>query len=182
MMHPDIFGLVADHSGDKYFEMTFKADFPILLQYLEKVGEQGVAALLEDPAAALRQGAPFQALGLAATAACFSPNPKAALGFDLPFDTRSGELRSEVWARWLAFDPVEMVEEYAEALRSLRLLYFDCGLYDEYNLLYGARIFAERLSAQQIPFRYEEFEGGHRNIKHRYDVSLTAISEAFPNN
>lgn len=180
MMHPETFGLVADHSGDKYFELTYRADFPYLLRYLTRVGEEGLADLLKDPGEGLRNGAPFQALALAATAACFSPNPKARLGFDLPFDAHTGELRPEIWARWLEFDPVNLIETHAEALRSLRLLYFDCGLYDEYNLLFGARIFAERLKALEIPHHYEEFEGGHRNIRYRYDVSLKAISQAMP--
>lgn len=179
MLHPDVFGLVADHSGDKYFELTYRADFPYLLRFLDREGEEGLADLLADPGKALREGAPFHALAIAAAAACFSPNPKAPLGFDLPMDPHSGELRPEVWARWLAFDPVEMVAEHAEELRSLRLLYFDCGLYDEYNLLYGARIFAQRLQALDIPFQYEEFEGGHRNVRHRYDISLQAISDAI---
>ena len=182
MLYPQLFGLVADHSGDKYFEMTYKADFPQLLRFIEQSGEQGLAKLLEKPAEALREGAPFQALALAATAACYSPNAESPYGFELPFDLHSGELRPDIWQRWLAFDPVELVESFGDSLRSLRLLYFDCGLYDEYNLLYGARILSKRLSAAKIRFSYEEYEGGHRKVQQRYDVSLTAISEALPQN
>jgi enterochelin esterase family protein len=180
MLHPELFGLVADHSGDKYFEMTFRADFPQLFRYFDKVGEKGIKNLLANPAEELRNGAPFTALGLLATASCFSPNPSASYGFDLPFDLHSGELLPDVWERWLSFDPIELIEKHADALSSLRLLYIDCGLYDEYNLLYGARMFSKGLAARNIPFQYEEFEGGHRNIRYRYDVSLTAISEALP--
>jgi hypothetical protein len=46
-------------------------------------------------------------------------------------------------------------------------------------LLYGARVLTEQLREHKIPFMYEEYEGGHRNMKHRYDVSLAAISAAF---
>src|SRR6185369_12700792 len=28
MRHPDVFGLVADHSGDKYFEYCYRSEFP----------------------------------------------------------------------------------------------------------------------------------------------------------
>jgi len=180
MLHSDIFGLVADHSGDKYFDLTYRADFPYLLRFLERKGEKGLKELLRDPGQGLRDGAPFHALALAASAACFSPNPQNDLGFDLPFDTFSGELRLDVWQRWLTFDPIHMLEEYQSSLKSLNLLYFDCGSFDEYNLVYGARIFSNRLKERDIPHRFEEFEGGHRNIRHRYDISFQAISEAIP--
>lgn len=180
MHHPDVFGLVADHSGDKFFEMEFKPYFGELLRYAERVGEDGLRALLQDPGAGLRDGAPHGVLSVLAVAAAYSPNAEAPLGFDLPVDLRTGALRPEVWARWLAFDPVEIVEQYENALRSLRLLYLDCGRFDEYNLLYGARSFTDKLRALGIPFQYEEYDGSHRYMKHRYDVSFAAISAAMP--
>jgi enterochelin esterase family protein len=158
MLRPDLFGLVADHSGDKFFELTFKPEFGELLRYYERAGDEGLAALLADPGAALQRGAPHTALSLLATAAAFSPNPGATLGFDLPFDLRTGALRPEVWARWLAIDPVEIAAQHLDALRSLKLLYFDCGRFDEYNLLYGARALTEQLREHKIPFVYEEYE------------------------
>lgn len=179
MLHPDVFGLVADHSGDKYFEMGFKPNFGELLRYFERVGEPGIMELLKDPGAGLRNGAPHEALSLLATAAAFSPNLNAPLGFDLPIDLHSGALRPDVWARWLAFDPAEIVDKHTDALKSLRLLYLDCGRFDEYNLLYGARMFTEKLRALGIPFHYEEYDGSHRYMKHRYNVSFAAISAAM---
>jgi enterochelin esterase family protein len=179
MLRPDLFGLVADHSGDKFFELTFKPEFGDLLRYYERAGDEGLAALLADPGGALQRGAPHTALSLLATAAAFSPNPDARLGFDLPFDLGTGALRLDVWARWLAFDPIETAKQYQDALRSLKLLYFDCGRFDEYNLLYGARMLTDLLREHKIPFIYEEYEGGHRYMKHRYDVSFAAISAAF---
>jgi hypothetical protein len=71
------------------------------------------------------------------------------------------------------------VDKYAAALRSLRLVYLDAGLRDEFNLQYGARIFCQRLQARGIPFTHEEFDDGHMNIQYRYDVSLKAISDAL---
>ncbi len=175
----DTFGLAAAHAPDVYFEMVYQKDFPHLLRYFEKAGEEGVQTLLADPGAALAKGASFYALATAAMAACYSPNPEATLGFDLPFDTYTGEHEPEVWAHWQAADPVHMVGEYADALRGLKLLYLDCGLYDEENLLYGCRILSKRLNDLNILHTYEEFEGGHRNTQHRYDVSLKAISDAW---
>ncbi len=180
MRHPGVFGLVADHSGDKDFELTYPPDFGEVLRYAERGGETALAELLGDPGAALRAGAPFSVLNILAMAAVYSPNPGAVLGFDLPFDLRSGARYPDVWQRWAAHDPLNCAGQFSQALRSLRLLYFDCGRFDEYNLLYGARQLAEQLRAQDIPFQYDEYDGGHRGVQHRYDVSFAAISAAMP--
>jgi hypothetical protein len=39
------------------------------------------------------------------------------LGFELPFDIRTGEIRTEIWQRWLIFDPLRMVEPFQANLR-----------------------------------------------------------------
>jgi enterochelin esterase family protein len=69
--------------------------------------------------------------------------------------------------------------EYADALRRMKLVFLDCGNRDEYALHYGARCFSQRLTQLDIPHTYQEFDGGHRDIQFRYDVSLQAISAAF---
>jgi len=97
----------------------------------------------------------------------------------LPFDSRTGRIRDDVWARWLAWDPARLVGRYESALRSLRLLFIDCGTRDEWNLHFGARVLAEELKSRGIPHRHEEFDDGHMQITYRYDVSLAALSQAL---
>jgi enterochelin esterase family protein len=180
MRHPDIFGMVADHSGDKYFELCYKPDFPKFLRFYASAGEAGLRKLLASPGSLRPAPADMHsALNVAAMSACYSPNPDAPLGFDLPFDVHTGELRPDVWAKWEAHDPVNLIGRYADSLRRLKLLFFDCGLRDEYNLQYGARLFASRLRQQGIPFTHQEFDDGHRNLNYRYDVSLAKFSEAM---
>jgi enterochelin esterase family protein len=103
----------------------------------------------------------FPAINTLAMASCYSPNPKSPLGFDLPFDERTGELREDVWRRWLAWDPVHIIDRYARNLRKLSLLYLDCGTRDEFRHV------------------VEEFDDGHMNIPYRYDRSLELASKAF---
>lgn len=179
MRHPGIFGLIADHSGDKGFEMVYKPDFGEFLRFYDQAGSEGLGQLLADPGGSIKKGAPFVALNVAAMAACYSPNPEEKFGIDFPFDLFTGEIREEVWVRWKALDPINLVEQYADNLRSLKLLYIDCGKRDEYNLLYGARQFTAKLDERDIQYRFEEFDGGHRNVSYRFDVSLAAISEAM---
>lgn len=179
MKHPDIFGLLADHSGDKFFELAYQPEFGDFLRHYERVGDQGILNLLLDPGKSFKNGVPFSVLSISAMASCYSPNPDSLFGFDLPFDLSTGELKSNIWDKWLSYDPVNLVENYAKNLSTLKLLFFDCGKYDEYNLLFGCRQFANKLKAHDILFRFDEYEDGHRNVAYRYDVSLAVISEAF---
>ena len=180
MRHPDVFGLAADHSGDKYFEFCYKADIPRCVAGLARY-DYSASRFLRDfpPPPAERDRDWFTVVNMLAMASCYSPNPANPIGFDLPFDPNTGELRRETWQRWLALDPVELVSQFAEALRSLRCYFLDCGRWDEHHLQYGARIYVQRLKALHIRHRYEEFKGGHTNVAHRYDVSLQALSAAF---
>jgi hypothetical protein len=63
----------------------------------------------------------------------------------------TGELKPEVWARWLEFDPMYMVDRYADNLKKLRLLLIDCGTRDEFNLHFGARLLVKKLKARRAP-------------------------------
>jgi enterochelin esterase family protein len=116
------------------------------------------------------------ALNTIGMAACYSPKGP---DFDLPFDLKTGEIRDEVWKRWLKHDPVRLAESYAENLRSLRLLYLDAGTRDEFNLDIGARVLSARLSELDVPHIHEEFDDGHFNISYRYDRSLELISQSL---
>jgi enterochelin esterase family protein len=113
-------------------------------------------------------------------AAHYSPNPDSPhLGIDFPFDLETGVFKPEVWERWRAWDPVNMVEKYAENLKKLRLVYIDCGARDEFNLQWGARALVAELKRHGLAPRYEEFDGGHRAVSYRYDVSLPLLAKAL---
>ncbi|MBI5303464.1 MAG: esterase [Chloroflexi bacterium] len=178
MRHSDVFGLLASHSGDTYFEFCYKMDFPGALRGLKRYG--GLGKFWDTMQTIRPHDRDFNmTLNTVAMSACYSPNPNAPHGFDLPFDPDTGEVRADVWARWLEFDPVNLVDRYADALRSLRLIYLDAGLRDEFALQYGARIFCQRLNERGIAYTHEEFDDGHFGIQYRYDNSLTAMSNAI---
>jgi S-formylglutathione hydrolase FrmB len=101
------------------------------------------------------------------------------LGIDLPFDWETGEVRQSVWERWLEHDPVRMVERHADALRSLKLLFIDCGSRDQFHLHHGARILTARLRELGVEHEYEEFDDNHSDIQYRYDVSLPKLVKAL---
>jgi S-formylglutathione hydrolase FrmB len=178
MRHADLFGAIACHSGDTAFDLCFQPDFPKTANSISAAG--GLAAWWRAfDSKPKKKRSDTEALMIIAMAACYSPNPTAPLGLDLPFTLDTCELREEVWAHWRAWDPVEMAERYADALRSLRLLFIDCGTRDEYHLHFGARRLAQRLRALDIAHEHEEFDDGHMDIDYRYDVSLPKIARAL---
>jgi enterochelin esterase family protein len=178
MRHPEVFGAVACHSGDMHFDLCYRPDFAPTLRSLARYG--GVQKFIETFQTIHPKKGDFHSiLSTVGYASCYSPKVEAPWGFELPFDVESGEWRDEVWARWRAWDPIELVSPYADALRSLQLLFLDCGTRDEFNLQFGARTFVARLGRSGIPYRHEEFDDGHFDIQYRYDVSLKAISDAW---
>jgi len=178
MLHADVFGALASHSGDMLFEYCYQVDFPKACSVIQAAG--GTRRFLERFEAQPQKGKDdFLALNILAMAACYSPEPAAELGVQLPFDLGSGLPRPAVFERWLAFDPLRLLPAHADALRSLRLLYLDCGTKDEFHLHHGARAFTAELNRLGIDHRYEEFDDGHMNVPYRYDRSLPALARAL---
>jgi enterochelin esterase-like enzyme len=178
MKHADTFGAVACHSGDMYFEFCYAPDFPKTCSVLQEAG--GPRAFLEKFEAKPQKGHDdFLALNIFAMAACYSPDASAELGVGLPFDLETAELRDGAWARWLERDPLRLLPAHEAALRSLRLLYLDCGRKDEFHLHHGARRFVRELKSRGIEHHYEEFDDGHMNVPYRYDTSLPMLARAL---
>ncbi|CAG0931271.1 Endo-1,4-beta-xylanase/feruloyl esterase [Thermoflexales bacterium] len=179
MKHPDIFGAVACHSGDMYFDLVYVPDFPKFLTAIQKAGglEKWWIEFERKPK---KENRDIEAVDILAMAAAYSPNPSATpFPIDFPFDLETGELKPDVWARWLQLDPVRMVDRYADNLKKLRLLFIDCGSRDEFNLHFGARVLVKKLKALEVPHEHEEFDDGHMNIQYRYDVSLPKLVSAL---
>jgi enterochelin esterase family protein len=179
MRNPDIFGAVASHSGDMYFEAAYKVDFWRAADTIRKHGglDGYLRAWREAPKKTEELVRPM--VTVVCMAMAYSPNPRSAHGFDLPFDPETGELDEAVWARWREWDPVVMAERYAEGLRTLRLVYVECGSRDQYNLHHGARILRKRLARLGIPHEYQEFDDDHTAVNYRYVESLRRLAAAL---
>src|SRR3990172_4615552 len=115
------------------------------------------------------------AMNSVAMAMAYSPNPESPYGFDPVVDPESGELIESVWTRWLEWDPVSLVERYAENLRAMRMIYFECGSRDQYNLHHGARILHRRMERLGIRHEYQEFDDDHSAVNYRYVESLRRL-------
>ena len=180
MRHPEIISAAAAHSGDMYFEYCYLADFPRVARELRNGGIEGFLARF-DASPKKRQDPFMTTIDILAMASCYSPDKSAPYGFVLPFDIDTGQIRSDVWARWLAWDPVRLLDDpkHVAALASLRLLHIECGNRDEFFLDLGARIFAGRLRALGIAHEHEEFDDSHMAVQYRYDTSLPKLWRAL---
>lgn len=178
MRHPEVFGALACHSGDMLFELCYAPDFPKMCNRVNMFG--GVEGWWKQFAAQVKKNqADFDALNILAMSACYSPDSNAPLGIGLPVNLHTCERVPEVWARWLEWDPIELLDRYGESLRGMRLVFMDCGDHDQFNLHYGARVMAARLAARGIAYEHEEFDDNHTSIQYRYDISLPKLLAAL---
>ena len=198
-------GAIANHSGDAYFDFVYRHDWPNTLNELAKhrrpkrkegaydarreAARPGLAKGLDDgrirrflndvwgrEKLSTAEGHCIMNLCMAAT---YDPDPRAPLGFRVPFNLESGELIAERWRRWLAHDPINLVRRYRANLKSLRGIYIDCGWRDQYHIHYGSRILSQRLAAAGVRHRYEEFDDNHSDIDYRMDSSLPFLYRAL---
>lgn len=173
MRHADIFGLACSTAGDAYFEYCYPMDFAKAFRLIKGDPIGFMKKFWSTEKHGKDDHAAINTIGMAA---CYSPDDEA---FDMPFDLESGEVRPDIWARWLEHDPFRLVEKYVENLKSLKLLYLDAGTRDEFSLDVGARILSKKLSEHDVKHIHEEFDDGHFGISYRYDRSLELISSHF---
>ena len=174
LRHADLFGLVCSTSGDAYFEYCYLPDMPKAFRAIKGDTKGFMDKFWEVEKKGKHD---FPGVNIVGMSACYSPK---GTHFDLPFDLQTGELREDVWKRWIEHDPVRLADKFVRNLKSLRLLYLDAGTRDEFALDIGARVLSQRLKKNDVPHIYEEFDDGHFNISYRYDRSLELISQHLP--
>jgi enterochelin esterase family protein len=184
LRHPDEVRALGSNAGDAYFEYSYLPEFPVAFREIRKAGgpEALLKRVLSEPVSGFGpKNAMIQGLEMMGYASCYSPSESEPGRFDLPFDLETGELRSDVWDRWLAWDPVRMIrtDRYRAALRKLAYVYVDGGSRDEYSLDVGARIFATEAQRQGVRADFEEFDGIHADGGPRYDVMIPRLLAAL---
>jgi hypothetical protein len=178
MLRPDLFGALATHAGDALYEFCYIPEFAQAVRHLRdhdgdiqrwwKDFRSRTAFTKEGDGVLLMQ------LGVAA---CFSAAPDGTPL--LPFDPVTGQLVPEQWQRWLDWDPVRMVERYADAVRSWGAVWIDGGTRDEWHLDIGATAFRREIVSAGLPeerIHFELFDAGHGAIDYRYPLSLSWLA------
>ena len=178
MLRPDLFGGLATHAGDALFESCYLPWFPGVVRTLRDSYEGSYERFWDDFRSRVPLSRPddddlVETYGVAA---CYSADDDGTVR--LPFDLATGRLVPEVWDRWLAWDPVRMVERHGDALRGLRAIYIDAGRSDDYHLDLGAEAMRRELAAIGVDdIHFDLFDGTHSSIDHRYPLSLTYLAD-----
>jgi enterochelin esterase-like enzyme len=174
MLYAQHWGAIACHSGDMDFDLVYRADFAKVLMHIAANGgdiDTFVSGLADKPKIS---GDDMHTLMILAMAATYDPAPELPHGIRLPVSLETCELDQELWQRWLAWDPIQLVErdDVQQNLRSLRGVFIDCGDVDQYALVFGARQLHQRLLQLGIEHEYQEFPDDHSSIDYRMDISL----------
>jgi hypothetical protein len=174
MLRPDLFGALATHAGDALYELLYIPGFGPAVRLLRDY-DGDIWRWWDDfrSRVAFTKEADMVLLSLLGVAACFSAHEDGTV--DVPFNPRTGELRPEVWERWLDWDPVRMAPRYAGALRSLRAVWIDAGNRDDFYLDLGAEAFRRQLREIGVAddvIRFELFDATHAAIEYRYPLAL----------
>jgi S-formylglutathione hydrolase FrmB len=178
MLRPDLWGGLATHAGDALFETCYLPEFRESARALRDDYNGSFDAFWKDfrSRPAFSKESDGHLLNDWCMAACYSADPDGTV--HLPFDTVTGELIPEVWERWLQLDPVRMVPDHADTLRSMRAIYIDAGKKDDFYLDLGAEAFRRELEAIGVTdVFFELFEGTHMSIEYRYPLSLKFLAE-----
>jgi Putative esterase len=178
MLRPDLWGGLATHAGDALFEACYLPEFRESARALRDDYEGSYERFWEEfrSRPAMSKDSDGTLMNDWCMAACYSTDEDGTVR--LPFDVATGRLVPEVWERWLAWDPVRMVPEHADALRSMRAIYIDAGKRDEWFLDLGAEAFRRALEEIGVTdVFFELFDATHMGIEYRYPRSVAYLAE-----
>ncbi len=178
MLRPDLWGGLATHAGDALFEVCYLPEFRDAARALRDEYEGSYERFWTDFRSRPAMSKPSDGILLNewCMAACYSADEDGTVR--LPFETATGEVIPEIWERWLAHDPVRMVADHADALRSMRAIYIDAGKKDEWFLDLGAEAFRRALEEIGVTdVTFELFDATHMGIEYRYPLSLRYLAE-----
>ncbi|PTX44354.1 putative esterase [Christiangramia gaetbulicola] len=169
MLHPDVFGTVASHSGLLFVDALFS-----LSDVIKQENPDGFNG--PDPAK-------FFTSALYAFSAAWSPNlHNPPFYVDLPLEFgEDGNLYPvpEVIALWYQNDVFNLLDYYNADFKSLDGIYLDVGIYDELGTNLAHQPVLAKMDYYNVDYTFETYEGGHHT--HMFERLARAL-EFFSNN
>lgn len=182
MLRPDVFSVICSSAGDSFYEVSLLKQINAVIIEVERAGglEAFVKRFFEFRSASTIPSSSFDCMLTLQMASCYAPNPgKPPIYGDLFFDLKTGEVIPEIWEKYLAWDPVRMVEQHQEALRKAELVLLESGLQDEHALQLGHRQLAARFQKYGVRHEIVEYPGTHSGHHWRFESRLIRLSRAM---
>jgi S-formylglutathione hydrolase FrmB len=169
MLHPDVFGTVASHSGLLLVDALFDPTFIYLLEQENQGGFTG-----PDPTK-------FLTSAMYAMSAAWSPNlNNPPFYVDLPLEFHAdGHLYPvpEVADLWHLNDVFNLLDSNHDAFNTLNGIYLDVGIADELGTQLAHGPVISKLDFFNIDYTFETYDGGHHsNLFERLAVALEFYS------
>ncbi len=171
--HPDVIDGFIDVSGDAAFEYCYMKDFPKTISVLSKT----------DPEKFLKKfrknthpsGDDLLVNNVIAMSAFYSPSKNSKLGFELPFDLETTQMKQDVWNQWLKFDPARNVYKNLKNLEG-KSIALQTGSKDEFAINLGMKQLHLALEEGNVDHLYREYDAGHFGIDYFYTDSLPRLA------
>lgn len=161
LKHPDIFGAVAAHSG------THDLNIGVAVWRPHVLAENG-----GSPPYNFNPNAGVFSISMFGWAGAFSPNlNKPPFLVDFPLDI-NGDIIDSVKVRWQQHNPTVLASQLSPSTNLT--IFFDCGIYDEYECYPMNTAFADSLALLEIPYTFQSYSGSHfSRLPERFTISLT---------
>jgi len=164
--YPDLFSHVGAIAPDSFFEASLLPDIYKALPAIHKMGGlQEVKNSLEE-GTLLNSRSGFSVLNAIAMCRCYLPADTKE-GFEFPVDMDTGQIIEEKWQSLKDYDPIHFMVQRKEKVEQLASVYIDVGIFDQYQLQFGARQLRSILRPYKVDLVYSEFEGSHSDISKR---------------
>jgi esterase/lipase superfamily enzyme len=173
MDFPDIFSGFIDISGDSYFPYCYLSDFS--KAYMVMKGKTLESFIESYQKELIHSQDELEAYNVVAMAASYSPYGK---NIDIPFSLDTGEIRWDIWKKWLDFDPVNRLAGEVEKLRGKKII-LQTGNRDEYKINIGMNMIHKILEKNKIDHYYKEYDNGHFNTNYFYIDSFPEILKMY---
>ncbi|MGB5846848.1 MAG: alpha/beta hydrolase-fold protein [Ignavibacteriaceae bacterium] len=163
LKHPDIFGVVAAHSGTPDLNVGVEVWRPHVL------AENG-----GSPPYNFNPNAGVFSISIFGWAGAFSPNmTNPPFYVDFPLNS-SGDIIDSVMVKWQQHNPTVLASQLSP--NANLTIYFDCGTYDEFECYPMNTAFADSLDQLEIPYTFQSYSGSHFNqLPDRFAISLTFL-------
>ena len=178
MLRPDVFGALASHAGDALFEACYLPEFPQAARLLRDEFDGSWDAFFERPHADPPKWEWIELLETYGYAACYSPDPLHPGRALIPFDAH-GRLIEDVWAQWLAYDPVRMAPPTPTRCARCTASTSTRAAATSTTSTSARRPSAAELDKLGVAHTLELFDGTHARLTYRYPGAIRELVTAL---